>query len=119
MGSQSLILFLVVGIVAGWLAGRIMRGAGFGLVGDLIVGVIGAFIGGWLFGVLGISVGGTLGLLVAAVVGAMALLFVVRLIKQRGPPGCLIRHIEKCAVTRDAEARCACLPKKSVQREMS
>ncbi|OGK08344.1 MAG: transglycosylase [Candidatus Riflebacteria bacterium RBG_13_59_9] len=83
MGSQSLILFLVVGIVAGWLAGRIMRGGGFGLVGDLIVGVIGAFLGGWLFGVLGISVGGTLGLLVTAVVGAMALLFVVRLIKQR------------------------------------
>jgi uncharacterized membrane protein YeaQ/YmgE (transglycosylase-associated protein family) len=82
MGSQSLILFLVVGIVAGWLAGRIMRGGGFGLIGDLIVGVIGAFIGGWLFGVLGISVGGILGLLLAAVVGAMALLFVARLIKQ-------------------------------------
>ena len=82
MGSQSLVLFLVVGIVAGWLAGRIMRGGGFGLMGDLIVGVIGAFIGGWLFGVLGISVGGILGLLLAAVVGAMALLFVVRLIKQ-------------------------------------
>jgi uncharacterized membrane protein YeaQ/YmgE (transglycosylase-associated protein family) len=49
MNLQSLVLFLVIGLVAGWLASRIMRGGGFGLVGDLIVGVIGAFLGGWLF----------------------------------------------------------------------
>lgn len=82
MSTQNLILFLVVGLVAGWLAGRIMKGAGFGLVGDLIVGVIGAFIGVWLFGQLGISGGGILGLLVASLVGALLLLFVIRLIKR-------------------------------------
>ncbi|OGO64940.1 MAG: transglycosylase [Chloroflexi bacterium RBG_19FT_COMBO_55_16] len=82
MDTQSLILFLVIGLVAGWLAGRIMKGGGYGLVGDLIVGVIGAFIGGWLFGVLGISIGGILGSLVAAVVGALVLLFLLRLIRR-------------------------------------
>ena len=82
MDTQSLILFLVIGLVAGWLAGRIMKGGGYGLVGDLIVGVIGAFIGGWLFGQLGISAGGILGLLVAAVVGALVLLFLLRLIRR-------------------------------------
>ncbi len=61
MDTQSLVLFLVVGLVAGWLAGKIMKGSGFGLVGDLIVGVIGAFIGVWLFGQVGISAGGILG----------------------------------------------------------
>ena len=82
MGTQSLILFLVVGVVAGWLAGRIMKGKGFGLVGDLVVGVIGAFIGVWLFGLLGISAGGILGLLVAALVGALVLLYVIRMVKR-------------------------------------
>jgi uncharacterized membrane protein YeaQ/YmgE (transglycosylase-associated protein family) len=83
MGTQNLILFLVVGLVAGWLAGKIMKGSGFGLVGDLIVGVIGAFIGVWLFGQLGIRAGGILGLLVASVVGALLPLYLLRLIKKR------------------------------------
>jgi uncharacterized membrane protein YeaQ/YmgE (transglycosylase-associated protein family) len=82
LATQNLVAFLVVGVVAGFLAGKIMKGSGFGLVGDLIVGVIGAFIGAWLFGALGISVGGILGLLVAAIVGALVLLFLVRLIKR-------------------------------------
>jgi uncharacterized membrane protein YeaQ/YmgE (transglycosylase-associated protein family) len=82
MGTHNLILFLVVGVVAGWLAGRIMKGKGFGLVGDLVVGVIGAFIGVWLFGLLGISAGGILGLLVAALVGALVLLYVIRMVKR-------------------------------------
>lgn len=82
MANESLILFLLVGLVAGWLAGKIMKGAGFGLVGDLIVGVAGAFIGVWLFGQLGIAVGGILGLLVASVVGALLPLYVIRLIKK-------------------------------------
>lgn len=83
LNAQNLVVLLVVGVVAGWLAGRIMKGAGFGLVGDLVVGVIGAFIGVWLFGVLGISAGGLLGLLVAAIVGALLLLYVLRLVKKR------------------------------------
>jgi len=83
MGTQSLIMFLLVGVVAGFVAGKLMKGAGFGLLGDLVVGVIGSFVGVWVFGLLGISPGGLLGLLVAAVVGAMLLLFLVRLIKRR------------------------------------
>lgn len=82
MDTQSLILFLVIGLVAGWLASRIMRAGPFGLVGDLIVGVAGAFIGGWLFGLLGISAGGILGSLVIALIGAIVLLYVLRLIKR-------------------------------------
>lgn len=81
MSTEHLLLFLVVGVVAGFLAGKIMKGRGFGLVGDLIIGVIGSFIGVWLFGLLGLSIGGILGLLVAAIVGALILLYVIRLAK--------------------------------------
>ena len=83
MSTEHLLLFLVIGVVAGFLAGKIMKGSGFGLIGDLIVGVIGSFIGGWVFGLLGISVGGILGVLVAAVIGALILLYVIRLAKSR------------------------------------
>jgi uncharacterized membrane protein YeaQ/YmgE (transglycosylase-associated protein family) len=82
MSTEHLLLFLVIGVVAGFLAGKIMRGAGYGLVGDLIVGVIGSFIGVWVFGLLGIATGGILGLLVASVVGALLLLYVLRLVKK-------------------------------------
>ena len=82
MSTENLLLFLVIGIVAGFLAGKIMKGAGFGLVGDLIVGVIGSFIGVWVFGLLGIYSGGILGLLIAAVVGALLLLYLIRLAKR-------------------------------------
>lgn len=82
MNTQSLLLFLLIGLVAGWLASRIMKGRGFGLIGDLIVGVVGSFIGGWLFGLLGITAGGIIGSLVTAVVGAVLLLYVLRLIKK-------------------------------------
>jgi len=83
MSTEHLLLFLVIGVVAGFLAGKIMRGAGYGLVGDLIVGVIGSFIGVWVFGLFGIAAGGILGLLVASVVGALLLLYVIRLVKKR------------------------------------
>ena len=85
MSTQNLILFLVIGLVAGWLAGRIMKGSGFGLVGDLVVGVIGAFIGVWLFGLLHISAGGIIGLLIASVVGALLLLYLVRIVRRSRP----------------------------------
>jgi len=78
----NVLLFLVIGVVAGFLAGKIMKGAGFGLVGDLIVGVIGSFIGVWVFGLLGIVSGGILGLLIASVVGALLLLYIIRLAKR-------------------------------------
>jgi uncharacterized membrane protein YeaQ/YmgE (transglycosylase-associated protein family) len=82
MSTLNLILCLAIGIVAGWLAGRIMKTRGFGLMGDLIVGVIGAFVGAWLFGLLGISSGGILGLLVSALFGALVLLYILRLVKR-------------------------------------
>jgi uncharacterized membrane protein YeaQ/YmgE (transglycosylase-associated protein family) len=72
-----------VGIIAGWLAGVLVKGGGFGLLGDLVVGVIGALLGGWLFTKLGIwPGGGTLGAILVATVGAVILLFIVRLIKR-------------------------------------
>jgi uncharacterized membrane protein YeaQ/YmgE (transglycosylase-associated protein family) len=80
---NNLIWFLIIGAVAGWLAGLLMKGRGFGILGDIIVGIIGAFLGGWLFGVLGISAGGGLaGSLIVAFIGAVVLLFLVRLIKR-------------------------------------
>lgn len=82
MTTQNLLIFLLVGIVAGFLAGKIMRGAGFGLFGDMVVGVLGAFIGGWLFARLGVVTGGIPGLLITALVGAMVLLFLIRLIRR-------------------------------------
>ena len=80
---MSLLLFLVVGIVAGWLAGVLVQGGGFGLVGDLVVGVVGAFLGGFLFSTFGASAGGgLLGSIIVATVGAVVLLFLVRLVKR-------------------------------------
>ena len=79
---MSLIWFLIVGLIAGWLAGRVMRGGGYGLLGDLIVGVIGALIGGWLFGQLGIGVGGLLGAIITAFVGAVILIALLRVIRR-------------------------------------
>ncbi|HEY5864502.1 MAG TPA: GlsB/YeaQ/YmgE family stress response membrane protein [Candidatus Tectomicrobia bacterium] len=80
---MSLLWFLVVGLVAGWLAGVLVKGGGFGVIGDLVVGVIGAFLGGWLFSTLGASAGGgLLGSIIVATVGAVVLLFIVRLVKR-------------------------------------
>jgi uncharacterized membrane protein YeaQ/YmgE (transglycosylase-associated protein family) len=82
MDFSSLVIFLLIGIIAGWLAGAIMKGGGFGLFGSMVLGVIGAFIGGYLFDLLGISAGGFFGSLVTATVGAVVLLYVVKLIKK-------------------------------------
>ncbi|MBN1875523.1 MAG: GlsB/YeaQ/YmgE family stress response membrane protein [Anaerolineae bacterium] len=82
MNLENLILFLLIGLIAGGLASRIMKGHGFGWVGDLVVGVIGAFLGGWLFSLLGISLGGVLGALVTALMGAIVLLYLLRLAKK-------------------------------------
>jgi uncharacterized membrane protein YeaQ/YmgE (transglycosylase-associated protein family) len=79
---MDIVWFLIIGIVAGWLAGKIMRGGGFGLIGDLVVGVIGALLGGFLFGLLGLSANGLIGSLVTATVGAVVLLFLIHLVKR-------------------------------------
>ena len=81
LSNQSLLVILVVGIVAGWLAGRVMSGGGYGLIGDLIVGLIGAFIGDWLLPQLGIHLGtGIIELISNAFIGAVVLLFILRLV---------------------------------------
>ena len=83
MTVSALVWFLIIGLIAGWLAGKVMRGGGFGVVGDMIVGVIGAFLGGWLFSLLGISAGGGLiGSIIVAFIGAIVLLFLLRLIRR-------------------------------------
>jgi len=80
---EGIILWLIIGAVAGWIAGKIVEGAGFGLIVDIIVGIVGAVIGGWLAGVLGIAIGGGLiGSIIVAIVGAVILLLALRLIKQ-------------------------------------
>jgi uncharacterized membrane protein YeaQ/YmgE (transglycosylase-associated protein family) len=77
---MGLLWFVIIGAVAGWLAGRFMRGHGFGLLGDIVVGVIGAFLGGYLFHAVGLEIGhGLIGSLIVAFVGAVLLLFIVRL----------------------------------------
>jgi len=78
----EIVYFLIIGLVAGWLAGLIMKGGGFGLLGDLIVGVVGAVLGGLLFGLLGIALGGLIGSLITATIGAIVLIFLLRLIKR-------------------------------------
>ena len=82
MNITSLLIFLAIGAVAGWLAGLLMKGRDFGLVADIVIGIIGSVVGGYLFGVLGIQAGGLIGSIVTATVGAVVLLFVVGLIKK-------------------------------------
>ncbi|MFT6985869.1 MAG: putative membrane protein YeaQ/YmgE (transglycosylase-associated protein family) [Psychromonas sp.] len=82
MDIISLIIFLAVGALAGWLAGKIIKGRGFGVIGNIIVGIVGAVLGGFLFGVLGITTGGLLGSIIMATIGAVILLFLIRLVKR-------------------------------------
>lgn len=77
-----MLYILLVGLVAGWLAGRIMKGGGYGMLGDIVIGVLGAFIGGHVLGWLGIYTAGLIGNILSALVGAIILIFVVRLLKK-------------------------------------
>jgi uncharacterized membrane protein YeaQ/YmgE (transglycosylase-associated protein family) len=81
LSNESLLVILFVGIIAGWLAGRVMDGGGFGLIGDLLVGLIGAFIGDWLLPRLGIHLGvGIVAAILNAFIGAVVLLLILRLL---------------------------------------
>jgi uncharacterized membrane protein YeaQ/YmgE (transglycosylase-associated protein family) len=82
LSNQSLLVILLVGIVAGWLAGKMVRGAGFGILGDLLIGILGAFIGNWLLPRVGVHLGaGVVSAIVNATVGAIMLLLIVRLLR--------------------------------------
>lgn len=85
MSTESILVILFVGIVAGWLAGKVVRGTGFGLIGDLLVGIAGAFVASWLFPRLGIALGsGIVSEIIYSALGAILLLLVVRLIRGGG-----------------------------------
>jgi uncharacterized membrane protein YeaQ/YmgE (transglycosylase-associated protein family) len=80
---MGLFYFVVVGLIAGWLAGQVMRGGGYGVVADIILGVLGGVVGGWIFGALGIwPGGGIIGAVVVAFVGAVVLVWLTRVIKK-------------------------------------
>jgi uncharacterized membrane protein YeaQ/YmgE (transglycosylase-associated protein family) len=80
---MEFVWFILIGLAAGWLAGQVIKGGGFGVLGDIVVGVIGALLGGFLFRTFGVSTGGgLLGSLIVATIGAIVLLFVVRLVKK-------------------------------------
>ncbi|MDE0770555.1 MAG: GlsB/YeaQ/YmgE family stress response membrane protein [Opitutaceae bacterium] len=83
MDLDQIIIFLIIGGVAGWLAGLIFKGDGFGILGNIVIGVLGAVLGGRLFGILGISFGGeTIAPVITATVGAIVLLFLIGLVKK-------------------------------------
>ena len=85
MSGEILLVILFVGLIAGWLAGQIVRGTGFGVLGDIAVGIVGAFIGGWLLPRLGVQLGaGIVAAIFDATIGAILLLLVVRLVRGGG-----------------------------------
>jgi uncharacterized membrane protein YeaQ/YmgE (transglycosylase-associated protein family) len=83
MGIESLLIFIIIGAIAGGLAGLIVSGFGFGLIGNIIVGIVGAFIAGWLFPRIGFAIGGgILASIIHATIGAIILLLLIRLVKR-------------------------------------
>ena len=82
---MTLLTWLIVGLVAGVLASMVMGGTGYGIIGDIIVGIIGAFLGGWIFSALGVAspLGGLAGTILVAFIGAVVLLFIIHLIRRR------------------------------------
>ena len=79
---SNLIYWIVVGLIAGWAAGKIMKGGGYGTVMDIVLGIVGAIVGGWLMGILGIHLGGLVGTIVVAIIGAVLLIWLSRLLKK-------------------------------------
>lgn len=85
LSGESILVILLVGLVAGWLAGKIVRGAGFGLIGDIAIGIVGAFIASWLLPRLGISLGvGVIRSIINSTIGAVLLLLIIRLVRGGG-----------------------------------
>jgi len=84
LSLSNVIWWLVVGLIAGFLASRVMRGGGYGLIGDIVVGIIGALIGGWLAGLLGLGSFGLIGTIIVAFIGACILLAILHAVGGRG-----------------------------------
>jgi uncharacterized membrane protein YeaQ/YmgE (transglycosylase-associated protein family) len=79
---RNLIYWIVVGLIAGWAAGKIMKGGGYGTIMDIVLGIVGAVVGGWLLGLVGIYAGGLIGSILVAIVGAVFLIWISRMIKK-------------------------------------
>ncbi|PAP93537.1 GlsB/YeaQ/YmgE family stress response membrane protein [Mesorhizobium wenxiniae] len=83
MGTEGLLVFIIIGAIAGWLAGLIVKGFGLGLVGNIVVGIVGALIAGWLFPRMGFAIGGGIfASIIHATIGAVILLVLIKLVKQ-------------------------------------
>jgi len=80
--AQGIIWWIVVGLIAGWAAGRIMKGGGYGVVADIVLGILGGILGGWIVGMLGLGGGGLLWSILVAILGAVILIGVTRLIRR-------------------------------------
>ena len=83
MGLEALLVALIIGAVAGWIASLVVKGGGFGLVGEIVVGVVGALVAGWLFPKLGISLGeGIVGAIISAAIGAIIILVLIKILNR-------------------------------------
>lgn len=80
---ESLLYAAIVGLIAGWLAGQVMKGGGYGIVVDIILGILGGIVGTWVFGLLGLHAGGLIGRIVVSFVGAVILVWITRLVKKK------------------------------------
>jgi uncharacterized membrane protein YeaQ/YmgE (transglycosylase-associated protein family) len=78
---MGFLYWIIVGLIAGWLAGKVMKGGGYGVLVDIILGILGALVGGWVFGLLGFHAGGLIGTIIVAFVGAVILVWIVRKLK--------------------------------------
>ena len=80
-GNMGFVYWILIGLIAGWLAGKVMNGQGYGVLVDIILGILGGVVGGWVFGLLGIHAGGLIGSIIVAFVGAVILVWIVRKLK--------------------------------------
>ena len=80
---MGFLTWMVVGLIAGWLAGQVMKGGGYGILVDIILGILGGFVGGWVFGLLGLHAGGPVGSIIVSFVGAVILVWITRLLKKK------------------------------------
>jgi uncharacterized membrane protein YeaQ/YmgE (transglycosylase-associated protein family) len=79
---SNLIWWVLVGLIAGWAAGKIMKGGGYGVAMDIVLGIVGAVVGGWLVGILGFQAGGFISTMIVAIIGAVFLIWISRMIKK-------------------------------------
>lgn len=80
---MGFLTWIIVGLIAGWLAGQVMKGGGYGILVDIILGILGGILGGWVFGLLGLHAGGLIGQIVVSFVGAVILVWITRLVKKK------------------------------------